>query len=176
MVVLLNLAVGKLWPKIALSPTELVVIYVILSTASAVGGQGMIAVLFGGLGHAFHFATPENEWRELLHSHLPNWLVVRDARALKTAYGGESTLYLAEHIRMWITPVLGWAFFLLTLVIDVSESVLLPYREGFQQISLICCVFTRLIVDIVQNISGVSKSSVSKSTSERHFPHFMGLY
>lgn len=115
-VVLLNLAIGRLWPRIALSPTELVVIYVILSTASAVGGQGMIAVLFGALGHAFHFATPENEWRELLHSHLPSWLVVRDARALKTAYGGESTFYLAEHIRMWITPVLGWTVFLFTLV------------------------------------------------------------
>ncbi|MBM3235873.1 hypothetical protein FJZ31_06195 [Candidatus Poribacteria bacterium] len=44
--ILLNFVIGKFWPKAALSPTEFVVIYVILSISSAVGGQGMIIVYF----------------------------------------------------------------------------------------------------------------------------------
>lgn len=114
--VLLNFAIGRFWPKVALTPSELIVVYVILSISSAVGGQGMVIVLVGGLGHAFQFATPENEWKELFHSYLPSWLVVDDAKALKAAYDGDSTLYLAEHIRAWMIPILGWTVFLFILV------------------------------------------------------------
>jgi len=114
--ILLNFAISKFWPKATLSPTELVVIYVILSISAAVGGQGMIIVLIGSLGHPFQFATPENEWKALFHSYLPRWLVVTDAKSLNAAYTGGSTLYLAEHIRAWLIPVLGWSVFLFILV------------------------------------------------------------
>jgi len=73
-------------------------------------------ILIGSLGHPFQFATPENEWKTLFHSYLPRWLVVTDARSLNAAYTGDSTLYLAEHIRAWLTPVLGWSVFLFILV------------------------------------------------------------
>ena len=76
----------------------------------------MIIVLIAGLGHPFQFATPENEWKELFHSYLPRWFVVEDAKSLKAAYAGDSTLYLAEHIRAWLMPVLGWTVFLFILV------------------------------------------------------------
>jgi len=114
--VLLNLAVKKIAPKLSLKPFELVVIYVFLNISSAVGGQGMIMVLIGGLGHAFQFATPENEWKELFHQYLPNWLVVKDSKALENVYSGNSTFYLSEHIKAWIIPVLSWSFFLFVLV------------------------------------------------------------
>jgi len=61
--ILLNFAISKFSPKVAVRPTEFTVIYVILSISSAVGGQGMIIVLISGLGYPFQFATPENEWK-----------------------------------------------------------------------------------------------------------------
>ncbi|MEK7397036.1 MAG: DUF6785 family protein, partial [Candidatus Poribacteria bacterium] len=113
--VLLNLLIAKIAPKLSLQPAEIVVIYTILNISSAVGGQGMIMVLIGGLGHAFQFATPENEWKDLFHPYLPNWLVVKDLKSLENAYSGNSSLYIPEHIRAWITPVLSWSLFLFIL-------------------------------------------------------------
>jgi hypothetical protein len=115
-VILINSLIARVFPKISLKPTELVIIYVIFNISSAVGGQGMIMVLIGGLGHAFQFATPENEWQDMFHPYLPRWLVVSNLRALDNAYAGDSTLYITEHIRAWITPVLSWSFFLFVLV------------------------------------------------------------
>ena len=114
--ILLNFLVAKINSKISLKPNELLIIYVIFNISSAVGGQGMIMVLIGGLGHAFQFATPENEWKELFHQYLPRWLVVDNPKALENAYSGDSTLYISEHIRAWLVPVLSWSFFLFVLV------------------------------------------------------------
>jgi len=114
--ILLNFLVAKINSKLSLKPNELLVIYVFFNISSAVGGQGMIMVLLGGLGHAFQFATPENEWKDLFHQYLPRWLVVDDPKALENAYTGDSTLYISEHIRAWLVPVLSWSFFLFVLV------------------------------------------------------------
>jgi len=114
--ILLNFLVVKVSPKLSLKPNELLVIYVIFNISSAVGGQGMIMVLIGGLGYAFQFATPENEWKNLFHQYLPRWLVVDNPKALENVYSGDSTLYISEHIKAWLIPVLWWSFFLFVLV------------------------------------------------------------
>jgi hypothetical protein len=114
--ILLNFLVTKISPKLSLKPNELLVIYVIFNISSAVGGQGMIMVLIGGLGYAFQFATPENEWKDLFHQYLPRWLVVDNPKALENVYSGDSTLYISEHIKAWLVPVLWWSFFLFVLV------------------------------------------------------------
>lgn len=115
-ILLLNFIVARLWPRVALTSTELVVIYVFLNISSAVGGQGMIIVLISLLGYAFQFATPENEWKEIFHPYLPRWLVVDDIKSLDDAYSGESSFYLSENISAWIVPVLSWSAFLFLLV------------------------------------------------------------
>lgn len=115
-IILLNYPISKIFPKISLKPTELVVIYVIFNISSAVGGQGMISVLIGGLGYAFQFATPENEWQDMFHQYLPRWLVVDNMKALDNAYDGKSSFYITEHIRAWLVPVLSWSLFLFALV------------------------------------------------------------
>ncbi len=114
--ILLNYPISKISPKLSLKPTELVIIYIIFNISSAVGGQGMIMVLISGLGYAFQFATPENEWQDMFHSYLPRWLVVDNTKALDKAYEGESSLYLAENIKAWIMPILWWSLFLFALV------------------------------------------------------------
>ncbi|HGJ66165.1 TPA: hypothetical protein ENS27_12410 [bacterium] len=115
-IIILNYPISKISPKLSLKPTELVVIYAIFNISSAVGGQGMIMVLIGGLGYAFQFATPENEWQDMFHQYLPRWLVVDNIKALDNAYEGESSFYISEHIQVWIKPVLWWSLFLFALV------------------------------------------------------------
>ncbi len=105
---LLNLPLRRISERFALSQSELLVIYIMLSLATAVGGFDTVQVITQILGHAFWAATPENEWRELFWRHIPEWLTVSDLRALKGYYEGNSSFYLSEHFRVWLKPVAWW--------------------------------------------------------------------
>jgi hypothetical protein len=106
----------KFSPKTALNPGELTVIFMMLSSASAVSGWDMIQTLVPVLGHAFWYATPENEWKELFWRYLPTWLTVRNLVALSGYYEGETNLYTDQNIKTWGIPVLSWSVFIIALV------------------------------------------------------------
>ena len=114
--ILLNLLLKRLLPGLALRQGEFLVIYVMLSVASATAGVSMMQILVPILGHAFWFATPENDWSNLLWRHIPEWLSVNDKKVLSGYYTGDSTLYTVQHIKGWITPVISWFAFLFALV------------------------------------------------------------
>ncbi len=106
-----NIGLRRLSPRLELSQTELLTVYCILCQASAFAGRDMVQVLMPLMGHGVWYATPENEWSELFHRYLPNWLSVGNRTVLRGFYEGDSTLYLSSHIRAWLTPVLVWAGF-----------------------------------------------------------------
>lgn len=62
------------------------------------------------------FATPENEWSNLFWRYLPRWLTIDDKNVLKGYYEGNSTLYTAQHLLGWFTPVLAWFLFIFVLL------------------------------------------------------------
>jgi len=113
----LNLVLKRWFPKIAFSQGELLTIYTMLSLAIAFAGHDVMQVLAPILGHAFWFATPENEWNSLFFRYLPGWLVVDDMGVLKGLYEGESSLYHWYYIRAWLRPVFWWSMFLFALIV-----------------------------------------------------------
>jgi hypothetical protein len=126
---IVNVLVGRRWPKLALSQQELLVIYVMLSIASALCGHDFIEILSSYIGHAFWFATPENKWAELFHWAIPKWMAVRDREVLRGLYEGQSTLYSAKVLLAWATPVLVWTGFIVVLVLTMlCVNVLLRKR------------------------------------------------
>jgi hypothetical protein len=112
----LNLLLKKFFPKLALSQGELLVVYSMLSVASALAGHSMMEILVPTLGHAFWFATPENDWKTIFWGYIPKWLSVDDKDVLSGYYEGGSTLYTIPHIKAWLTPVLSWSAFLFGLL------------------------------------------------------------
>jgi hypothetical protein len=110
-----NLLIARILPRYAFSQQELLTIYILMSIGSAMSGHDMIQVLAPMLGHAFWFASPENEWKELFWRYLPGWLTVDDLKTLKGFYRGGSTLYSYDHIRAWLTSVLSWTGFYIML-------------------------------------------------------------
>ncbi len=119
-------------PRLALSQGELLVIYVMLSVASATAGHSMMEILVSTLGHAFWFATPENDWKDLFWRYIPNWLAVADKSVLSGYYEGDSTLYTKQHLLGWLTPVLNWfAFLFVMLFVMVCITVIVrkPWTE-----------------------------------------------
>ena len=98
-----------------LSEGELLFIYVAVVMGSSVASHDLMQILFPSIPHLFWYATPENEWQELFHSHIPGWLTINEKEPLVGYYEGNSTIYLAEHIRVWLTPILWWSAFILVL-------------------------------------------------------------
>ncbi len=108
----LNGLLSRIWPGAALSPGELLTVYIMLALASAIMGHDMIEVLVPILTHASYYARPENGWATDILPAVPKWLIVTDPRALKEFYTGTGTLYSAHNLRAWAGPVLWWTAFL----------------------------------------------------------------
>ena len=116
LLVLLNALWAKFSPQTVLNQRELIVIFMMLSSTSAIAGWDMMQALVPVLGHAFWYATPENEWKELFWRHLPTWLTVRHPVVLHGYYKGESTLYTIQNFKNWVIPALAWSLFIIALV------------------------------------------------------------
>ncbi|MDE0426196.1 MAG: hypothetical protein OXN25_15160 [Candidatus Poribacteria bacterium] len=119
-------------PRLVLSQGELLVIYVMLSVASATAGHSMMEILVSTLGHAFWFATPENDWKDLFWRYIPSWLAVTDKNVLSGYYEGDSTLHTKQHLLGWLTPVMNWfAFLFVMLFVMVCITVIVrrPWTE-----------------------------------------------
>ena len=86
------------------SVSELVIIWTMISAASAVPGYGMMEFLFPILVAPIHFAAPQNQWKEVLFPHLPEWLYVSDSNAVNSFYIGEA----AVPWQVWFQPAGFW--------------------------------------------------------------------
>lgn len=108
----LNSVVRRISRRLALTPPEMITVYIMLALGSAIAGHDMIEVLTPILSHAHFYARPENYWLTDVIPHIPTWLSVSDQQALKEFYEGTNTLYVARNIKAWLGPVLWWTAFL----------------------------------------------------------------
>lgn len=114
---LLNLGAKRFFPRRAFSQAELLTVYIFLVIGTLLAGHDLYQNLFGSIGHADRFATPENKWQDLFFSFLPSFWIVRDPVALKGFYQGSVNPY---DPRMWgpfVQPLLSWAVFISTLIV-----------------------------------------------------------
>ena len=114
LVTALNLLFRRYLPGIALHQGELLTIYSMLMVSVSINGHDYTHTVFGTLGNARWYATPENEWKELFWSHVPGWLEPSD-NVLDGYYKGKSSFYISRHIRGWLQPMLWWTLFLTVL-------------------------------------------------------------
>jgi hypothetical protein len=116
LVILLNLALRKVRPQWALTQGELLVTYVLVALGSTVAAHDMLQMLVPTMPHAYWFATPENKWENLIHPHLPRWLVVSDAHATEGYHEGRSSLLDPSNYGPWLVPLFWWGTFVLALI------------------------------------------------------------
>ncbi|MCD6507006.1 hypothetical protein J7M22_10325 [Candidatus Poribacteria bacterium] len=134
LITMLNLAVRHLKTDFSLNRSELLLIYVMLSVASAVGGLDMLQILIPLISGVFLLATPENEWMSLFGKYIKDWMVVRDKEILLLYSQGESTLYLRRHIMAWVKPIAAWGSLVVALIIVMAcISVILRRRWTEQE-------------------------------------------
>lgn len=109
--VVTNYALYRLKVK-ALSQGELLTVFSVLSAGCSVAGNNFMVNLILTLGHATWYATPENEWTEIILPYLPHWLIVNDREVLAGFYRGDSTLFRQPQFGAWLKPLGGWFLFI----------------------------------------------------------------
>jgi hypothetical protein len=114
--VLSNLFMRRFLPVHALWQGEMLTIYLMLATSTALNGTDMIKCLVSLVGNGSWYATLENDWDNLFGQYLPDWLTISDRRILRGYYDGESTLYVSEYIRAWLPRALAWSAFAVVLI------------------------------------------------------------
>ena len=150
---LLNLLLKRFAPRVALNESDLLVIFVMIAIASAICGHDMVEILVPVVGHAFWFASPENEWAQLFHRYLPSWLTVSDKKILEGYYDGNSTIYDWVHIRGWLVPMAWWVGFIFVLLFVMLCFTVIVRRQWTEQ--------EKLSYPIIQLPLELSSNSVS---------------
>ncbi|MFH1568089.1 MAG: DUF6785 family protein [Gemmatimonadota bacterium] len=97
-----------------LQPHELVLVYAMLLVASIVPSRGLLCYLLTLMGSWKYYASPENNWTELIHPHVRRWMVIDDERAVKQFYEGVEAGGTVPW-DVWIPPLLNWALFFAVL-------------------------------------------------------------
>lgn len=115
--ILANRLIESISPKHAFSKKDLLLIYTMLTVASAINGLDMLQLIGSTIAGPHFLATPENEWGELFLRYIPSWLVVSDKPVLERYAQGESSLYYMDNLKPWLTPVLIWSGFTISLVL-----------------------------------------------------------
>ena len=128
--VLINVILKRF--KVGLNAAELVIIYAMMLVASGISAFGMAGFLVPVLGSAQYYATPENEWKELFHQYIPDWMVLQDTKAIKYFFEG-----LPPGLRIpwgiWVNPLLLWMIYVLgfyTVVICICVIVRKQWIES----------------------------------------------
>lgn len=107
LVLVVNPVLARFSPKLPYSTAELTVAWAMVTAASSVPGYGMMEFLFPYLTAPLYFASPENQWTELVLPHLKKWLYVSDPQAVRDFYEG---IHPGDPIpyAAWTKPAAFW--------------------------------------------------------------------
>ena len=119
----LQIALGVMRRSWALSRAELVTVFIMMAVATAIPTRGVTGMLLPMITGTFYYDTPENNWGELIHPMLSDWMVVNNVTAVKQFYeGGSGSVPIPWDV--WLPPLFRWftfyAGFWLTLVCTMA--------------------------------------------------------
>lgn len=132
-IILANLILQRYLPKHAFSQGEILIMFVMMNVASGVAGHGFMQILSQIIAFPFWYDTPENEWSSLIQPYMPTRISVRDIKALRDYYYGESSLYTLDHLRVWFIPIISWTAFILAFMSVMLFINLIVRRQWIEQ-------------------------------------------
>ena len=78
------------YPRLALVRGELAVVFFLLLLANTLSGRGLPVQLLPVMTGAYYYATPENNWRELVQPFLPDWPLPQGDEAIRRFLRGRT--------------------------------------------------------------------------------------
>lgn len=160
MLVLLNGVLIRIAPRVALVRDELILILIMALVGASIPTWGVTGYLLSVTAAPFYYATAENRWAELLHPHIPPWLVPTDLVALNGFFNG---LPEGEPIPwgVWIEPLFWWLG-LIAAIFAASYALMVMVRKQWVERERLSYPLAQVPLDMLQ-----------ASEETRGFPSFM---
>jgi len=143
-----NRALARSRPSWALTAGELITAYIMMICACAVSTMGLASQLLPIITAPFYYATPGNDWANLIQPHIRRSLAPQGEEAIRTFYEG---LPAGAHIPWgaWLRPLAAWLPFLFALhVVMICMAVLL--RKQWVERERLSFPLTQLPLAMVQ--------------------------
>ena len=102
---IVNVVLGALHRPWAFRRGELIAIFIMMTVANS--AHNPVHYWLGALTGVFYYATPENDWVERLHPHIPEWIAPRDWTAIRDFYEGTGA-HGGIPWEVWVGPILYW--------------------------------------------------------------------
>jgi len=121
----------KIRRNLALSSSELVLIFIMMLVACAIPSWGLVMNLIYLMAGVNYFASPENNWFQIIIPRIPKFLIPKDIEAIKFFYEG---LPKDKSIpwNIWAQPLFFWTIFILILsFMMISISVI--FRKQWEE-------------------------------------------
>ena len=139
---------------------ELAVIYIMMIVASTIPTWGFSGNLVAMLPAVYYYATPENDWAELLHPHIRSWMVLEDPDAIQFFYEG-----LPEGRSVpwdaWLVPLTAWGTFIVAIYLMMIAAMVLIRRQWVEH--------ERLLFPLMQ----VPLDMIEESERDKYFSSFV---
>lgn len=108
LLVVINILLDRFLRPLAFAPAELLVIYVMMTVSTVISSSGGIHFVVPTITAAYHYANTSNNWAELFHAYIPDWIALKDKSALDGFYRGNAAVAWYA----WLQPMFSWVVFL----------------------------------------------------------------
>ena len=126
LVAILNTVLGFIHRRLALQRGELAVAYVLMVLGNTLSG-GLSGYVLPSISGAYYYATPANNWSEVVIPYLPGWIGPRDAEVIRDFYEGNPTKDVPWEA--WLLPLLYWLLFALALFLVMVCMMVILRRQ-----------------------------------------------
>jgi len=126
---ILNVFIGLIRRSFALRRGELIVVYIMMIVATSIPTMGLTEYLLPILTGVFYYATPENQWADLIHPYIPDWIAPgRNAEAVKYFYEGLPKGMpipweaWAESLLYWLSFLIAFYFVMICMMVILRKQ------------------------------------------------------
>ncbi|MBT3342104.1 MAG: hypothetical protein HN712_00865 [Gemmatimonadetes bacterium] len=145
----INPLLKVLWPRLSLSSGDLIVVYVMMIVASAIPTWGLVTNLFHILTRPFYYATPENNWADMLQPLLPSWLAPRDPSVARFFYEGLPVGTGGIPWGAWFVPLLAWGSFMVAVFLWMVTTMIV-LRQPWVERERLSFPLTQLPLEMIR--------------------------
>ncbi len=126
-IIAINALITSFGKRFGLNNGEIILVFVMALVANSTS-IWLIYFFLAAIVSPEYFASPENEWRELLLPYIPKWLIIHDQNhAVRWFYESAPS---GAHItwKAWLVPLACWTPFFIALLL-VSYTLIIFFRR-----------------------------------------------
>ena len=153
-ILIIALTLRLIHPVLRFSPSNYALIYAALMVAVVLPSMGFGGYFIPLIAGVFYYATPENNWSDLIWPHIPAWAAPRDLESIRQLFEGANAGTPVPW-SLWAGPLLWWGLFMLAFFFVSVALISLVHHQWSRQERLVypLAAVPNLLLDSLENPS-----------------------